>query len=94
MSTDIKLSKAKISKVIHSGGFLGLSLSKLAIPWMRVALPLAKNILSLLGNLLAGIGIVNLFARSKFVRKSISRNRNCKSWFWLSFFGLLYFVWK
>ena len=30
MSTDIKLSKAQISKTIQSGGFLGSLLSKLA----------------------------------------------------------------
>ena len=30
MSTDIKLAKAQISKIIQSGGFLGLLLSKLA----------------------------------------------------------------
>ena len=30
MSTDLKLSKAQISKIIQSGGFLGSLLSKLA----------------------------------------------------------------
>ena len=49
MSTDIKLSKAQISKIIQSGGFLGSSLSKLAGPLMKVAVPLAKNILAPLG---------------------------------------------
>ena len=43
ISTDLKLSKAQISKIIQSGGFLG-SLSKLADPLMKVAIPLAKNI--------------------------------------------------
>ena len=38
MSTDLKLSKAQISKIIQSGGFLGLLLSKLAGPLMRVAI--------------------------------------------------------
>ena len=37
MSTDIKLSKTKISKIIQSGGFLGSLLSKLAGPLMKVA---------------------------------------------------------
>ena len=45
MSTDLKLSKAQISKIIQSGGFLGLLLSKLAGPLMKVAIPLAKNVL-------------------------------------------------
>ena len=49
MSTHIKVSKAQISKIIQSGGFLGSLLSKLAGPLMKVAVPLAKNILGLLG---------------------------------------------
>ena len=49
MSTDIKLSKAQISKIIQSGGFLRPLLSKLAGPLMKVAVPLAKNILAPLG---------------------------------------------
>ena len=49
MSTDIKLSKAQITKIIQSGGFLGSLLSKLAGPLMKVAVPLAKNILPPLG---------------------------------------------
>ena len=49
MSTDLKLSKAQISKIIQSGGFLGSLLSKLAGPLMKVAVPLAKNILAPLG---------------------------------------------
>ena len=49
MSTDIKLSKAQVSKIIQSGGFLGSLLSKLAGPFMKVVAPLAKNILAPLG---------------------------------------------
>ena len=49
MATDIKLSKAQIKKLIQSGGFLGKLLSKLAGPLLKVALPLAKNVLELLG---------------------------------------------
>ena len=45
-ATDIKLSKAQIKKLIQSGGFLGKLLSKLAGPLMKVALPLAKNVLA------------------------------------------------
>ena len=51
MSTDIKLSKAEISIIIQSGGFLGLLLRKLADPLMKVAVRLAKNILLLLQQL-------------------------------------------
>ena len=48
-ATGIKLSKAQIKKIIQSGGFLGNLLSKLASPLMKVALPLAKNVLTPLG---------------------------------------------
>ena len=49
MATDIKLSKAQIKKLIQSGGFLGKLLSKLSGPLMKVAMPLAKNVLAPLG---------------------------------------------
>ena len=49
LATDINLSKAQIKKLIQSGGFLGKLLSKLAGPLMKVALPLAKNVLAPLG---------------------------------------------
>ena len=57
MSTDLKLSKAHISKIIQSGGFLGSLLSKLAGPLMKVAVPLAKNILAPLGKTAAASAI-------------------------------------
>ena len=44
MSTYLTLSKAEISKLIQSGGFLGSLLSKLVGPSMKVATPLAKNV--------------------------------------------------
>ena len=47
-SIDIKLSKTELSKIIQSGGFLGNLLGKLAGPLMKVAMPLAKNVLALL----------------------------------------------
>ena len=49
MSTNLNLSKAKISKIIQSGEFLGSLLSKLAGSLMKVAIPLAKNVLAPLG---------------------------------------------
>ena len=49
MSTDLKLSKAQISKIIQSRGFLGSLLNELAGPLMKVAVPFAKNILAPLG---------------------------------------------
>ena len=49
ISTNLKLSKAHILKIIQSGGFLESLLSKLAGPLMEVAIPLAKNVLAPLG---------------------------------------------
>ena len=46
MSTDLKLYKSQISKIIQSIGFSGSLLSKLASPIMKVAIPLAKNVLA------------------------------------------------
>ena len=143
MLTDLKLSKTQISKIIQSGGFLGSLLSKLAGSLMKVAIPLAKNVLAPLGitaaapaiyagiqkkihgsrtttliilneemnhiiKIVQALGDFNIllkgvtktiknetkktkrrifkyvvgYFRSYFVRKFISRKRNCKSWFW------------
>ena len=57
MSTDIKLSKAQKSKIIQTGGFLGLPLSKLAGPLMKVAVLLAKKLLAPLGVTAASLAI-------------------------------------
>ena len=44
VSIDLILSKAQISEIIQSRGFLGSLLSKLAGPLMKVAISLAKNV--------------------------------------------------
>ena len=49
LATDIKLSKAQIKKLIQLGGFSGKLAGKLAGPLMKVAMPLAKNVLAPLG---------------------------------------------
>ena len=49
MSTDLRLSRAQIPKIIQYGGFLGLLSSKLAGPLMKVAVFLGKNVLAPLG---------------------------------------------
>ena len=49
MATDLKLTKAQIKKLMQSGGFLGKLLSELAGPLMKVAMPLAKNVVAPLG---------------------------------------------
>ena len=45
MSTDIKLSKAQISKIVQSGGFLG----KIIGPLLKTGLPLLKSVITPLG---------------------------------------------
>ena len=45
MSTDIKLSKAQISKIIHSGGFF----CKILGPLLKTGLPLLKSVIKPLG---------------------------------------------
>ena len=44
LSTDIKFSKAQLSKKIQSGGFLG----KLSGPLLKTGLPLIKSVIKLL----------------------------------------------
>ena len=41
MSTDLKLSRAQISKIVQSGGFLG----RLLGPLLKTGLPLIKNVI-------------------------------------------------
>ena len=48
-SIDIKFSKTQLSKMMQSGGILGNLLGKLAGPLIKVAIPLAKNVLAPLG---------------------------------------------
>ena len=67
MSTDIKLSKAHIFKIIQSEGFLGSLLSKLAGPLMKVAVPLANNILAPLGITAAASAIDAIEFKRKYV---------------------------
>ena len=76
VSTDMKLSNAQISNIIQSGGFLGSLLSKLAGPLMKVAVPLAKNILAPLGITAAAsaidVGIQKKIHRSETTNLIIS----------------------
>ena len=46
ISTDLKISRAQISKMIQSEGFLASLLSKLAGLLMKIAVPLTKNVLA------------------------------------------------
>ena len=49
ISTDLKFFKAQISKIIHSGRFLGPLLSRLAGPLIKVAVSLENKVLLTLG---------------------------------------------
>ena len=73
MSTDLKLSKAQIFKIIQSRVFLGSLLSKLAGPLMKVAIPLAKHILPPLG----------ITATASAIDGGIQKN----AWFWKNNFN-------
>ena len=54
MSTDLKLSKAQINKIIESGGFL----SKLLGPLLKAGSPLIKNVIKPLAkNILIPLGL-------------------------------------
>ena len=68
MSTDLKLSKAQIVKIIKFGGFLGSLLSKLVGQLMKVAILLAKNVLAPLG----------ITAAASVLDAGIKK----KTWFW------------
>ena len=70
MNTDIKFSKAQLKKLIQSGGFLGKLLSKLAGPLMKVAMPLAKNVLAPLG-LTAAMSAIDGSIQNKMCGKGI-----------------------
>ena len=49
MSTGLRVSRAQMSKTTQSGRFLGSLLSNLTGPLMKLAIPLAKNVLVSLG---------------------------------------------
>ena len=72
ISINIKLSKAQISKITQSGGFLGSLLSKLAGTVMKVAVPLEKNILA----------PVRITAAASAIDADIQKN----TWFWNNYF--------
>ena len=65
-SIDIKLSKTQLLKMIQSGGFLGILLGKLADPLMKVAMPLAKNVLAPLG-ISAGMSAIDGSIKKKML---------------------------
>ena len=66
MSTDIKLSRTQITKIIQSGEFLGSLLSKLAGPLMKVAVLLEKNVLAPLG-ITAAASTIDTGIKKKYI---------------------------
>ena len=75
--TDIKLSKTQIKKIIQSGGFLGKLLSKLAGPLMKVAMPLAKNVLAPLG-LTAAMSVIERSIQKKIHGSGVTKGAGVK----------------
>ena len=71
MPIDLKLSKAQISKIIQSGGFSGSLLSKLTGPILKVAIPLAKNVLAPLGIIAAASAIDTGIQKKKKKRNMV-----------------------
>ena len=69
MSTNLKLSKAQIYKIIQSGGFLGSLLIKLAGLLMKVSIPLAKNVLVPLRITVAASAIVAGIQKKKYMNQ-------------------------
>ena len=67
MSTDLKVSKAQISEIVQSGGFIGSLLSKLAGPLIKVAVSLKKNVLAPLGVTAATSALMQEFKRKYMV---------------------------
>ena len=80
MATDIKLSKAQISKIIQSGGFLG----KLLGPLLKTGLSLIKNVIKPLAkSVLIPLGLTAAAsAADAGIQKNIcfwnSNSNNCK----------------
>ena len=63
MSIDIKLSKAQISKIIQSGGFLG-----------KILGPLLKSGLALLKSVIKPLGLLGLTAASSATDAGVQKN--------------------
>ena len=76
-----ELSKAQISKIIQSRGFLGSLLSKLAGPLMKVAISLAKNVLAPLGITVAASAIdAGIQKKNKKNKQFWNNNTNNFKW--------------
>ena len=72
MSTDMKLSKAQISKILQYGGFLG----KLLGPLLTTGFPLIKNVIKPLAK--SVLILLGLTAAASAADAGIQKN----TWFW------------
>ena len=75
MATEVKLSKAQISKIIQSGGFLG----KLLGPLLKTGLRLLKSVIKPLGllGLTAASSAIDAGVKKKLLRSGrLSENNN------------------
>ena len=95
MSTDLKLSKAQISKMIQSGGFLGSLLSKLADPLMKVVIPLGKTVLAPLG-ITVPASAIDAGIQKKMYGSGTATFKRRNEWQWKLFklLKILIFYWK
>ena len=64
MATDIELTKAQISKIVQSGGFLG----KLLGPLSRTGLPLLKSVIK-------PLGLLDLAAASSAIDAGVKKKK-------------------
>ena len=76
ISTDLKISRAQISKIIQSEGFLASLLSKLAGLLMKIAVPLTKNVLAPLEITTAASAIDAGIQKKKKKKNARFRNNN------------------
>ena len=78
MSTDIKLSKAHISKIIQSGGSFGSWFGNLGKKALKnIVIPLARGYLPGLVSNLASCAINNLKKKKKWKGNCQNRKRIC-----------------
>ena len=72
LSRDVKFSKTQLLKMMQSGGFLANLLSKLAGPLMKIAMPLAKNVLAPLG-LNAAMSAIDAIFKNPIIKNDAIR---------------------
>ena len=76
ISTDTKLSKAQLSKIIQSGGLLG----KILGPLLKTGLPLLKSVIK-------PLDLLDLTAASSAIDAGVQKKKDI--WFWNNYALLL-----